>query len=214
MNIGAGRVVMQDLPRIDHAIEDGSLARNPPRRAHRQAEEERRRLPPDGPASPGGVHAHQDHMVALANSIADAGVPVWIHAFLDGRDMPPQARSTTSSISQAGLNAGPADPLRHGRRPLLSRWTATSAGTAWRWPTTPWSMPRASAPRRPGEAVDEAYAAKRDDEFVQPTVIGDYRRHAGRRRPADGQFPRRPRARNPDRAARSDASTASSARAS
>src|SRR5215470_12868174 len=44
-----------------------------------------------GLASPGGVHSHQDHLVALANLIAGAGVPVWIHALLDGRDMPPRS---------------------------------------------------------------------------------------------------------------------------
>ena len=61
MNLGAGRVAVPDLPRIDNAIADGSLAKNPIlHRAYRDAEEERRHLPSDGPASPGGVHAHQD----------------------------------------------------------------------------------------------------------------------------------------------------------
>ena len=76
MNLGAGRVAVPDLPRIDKAIADGSLAKNPiADRADRQPEEGGRRLPSDGPrCSPGGVHAHQDHLVALANMIAGAGV--------------------------------------------------------------------------------------------------------------------------------------------
>ena len=92
MNLGAGRVAVPDLPRIDNAIEDGSLARNP------MLAELIATLKKTGGtchlmglASPGGVHAHQDHLIALANLIAGAGVPVAIHAFLDGRDMPPRS---------------------------------------------------------------------------------------------------------------------------
>src|SRR5262245_33190964 len=92
MNLGAGRVVMQDLPRIDQAVADGSLARNP------TLQDFIARLKASGGAchlmglvSPGGVHSHQDHIAALANIVAAAGVPVRLHAFLDGRDTPPQS---------------------------------------------------------------------------------------------------------------------------
>src|SRR5882762_2143763 len=122
MNIGAGRVVAQDLPRIDVAIEDGSLARRPvlltlidkakrgqERRPGREsaplsdgrasragAERPEKTSGPHavhimGLLSPGGVHSHQDHIAALVKIVREAGVPVFVHAFLDGRDTPPKS---------------------------------------------------------------------------------------------------------------------------
>ena len=95
MNIGAGRIVMQDLPRIDAAIADGSLAKNAALQTSIAA------LKKSGGVchvlgliSDGGVHSHQSHVAALANIIAAAGVPVAIHAFLDGRDTSPKSALT------------------------------------------------------------------------------------------------------------------------
>lgn len=94
-NLGGGRVVLQDLPRIDKAIEDGSLEKNQQLLAFIQT------LKTSGGTahimglvSPGGVHSHQDHIVALAKACAKAGVPVVIHGFLDGRDTPPKSADT------------------------------------------------------------------------------------------------------------------------
>jgi len=92
MNIGAGRVVAQDLPRIDSAIEDGALAARPALQdliAKAKAADGGVHLM--GLLSPGGVHSHQDHMAALVRALAVAKVPVFVHAFLDGRDTPPQS---------------------------------------------------------------------------------------------------------------------------
>src|SRR5690349_5730703 len=92
MNLGAGRVVMQDLPRIDTAVADGSLARNPQLLAFiSKVKETRGTAHIMGLLSPGGVHSHQDHLAALARTIAAANVPVVVHAFLDGRDTPPKS---------------------------------------------------------------------------------------------------------------------------
>ena len=92
MTIGAGRVVLQDLPRIDDAVKDGLLARNPALLSLIE------RLREGGGCchlmglvSPGGVHSHQDHIVEIARIVSEAGVPVAIHAFLDGRDVPPRS---------------------------------------------------------------------------------------------------------------------------
>ncbi len=92
MNLGAGRIVMQDLPRIGKALHDGSLAAN----AVLAGMIEKLRGSGGvchmmGLLSPGGVHSHQDHMVALIRIIAGAGIPVALHAFLDGRDTPPKS---------------------------------------------------------------------------------------------------------------------------
>src|SRR5690348_10234584 len=92
MNIGSGRVVAQDLPRIDVAIEDGALATRPALldliskvRAAKGA------VHIAGLLSPGGVHSHQSHISALIQAISAAGVRVCVHAFLDGRDVPPKS---------------------------------------------------------------------------------------------------------------------------
>src|ERR1700753_3503673 len=92
MNIGAGRIVSQDLPRIDLAIEDGSLATRPAlRELIARVRLTKGAVHVMGLLSPGGVHSHQDHMTALVRALAAAQVPVFIHAFLDGRDTPPKS---------------------------------------------------------------------------------------------------------------------------
>ena len=80
MNLGAGRVVLQDLPRIDRAIAEGALAANPALNGLIEA------LKFSGGTahllgllSPGGVHSHQNHMAALANALGGAGLPVSVH---------------------------------------------------------------------------------------------------------------------------------------
>src|SRR5215472_5277955 len=92
LNIGAGRVVMQDLPRIGTAIGDGDIKHAP------ALADLIKKLKASGGAchliglvSPGGVHSHQDHAVALAKILDEAGVPTVFHAFMDGRDTPPRA---------------------------------------------------------------------------------------------------------------------------
>ncbi len=91
-NIGAGRVVMQELPRIGRAIADGSIARTP---AVMHLID---KLKASGGAchllglvSPGGVHSHQDHAAALAKLLHAADIKTIVHAFTDGRDTPPQS---------------------------------------------------------------------------------------------------------------------------
>ena len=92
MNIGAGRIVMQDLPRIDAAIEDRSVEENPELTAFvASLKESGGTAHLIGLMSPGGVHSHQDHIAAFANVLIDAGVPVAVHALLDGRDTPPKS---------------------------------------------------------------------------------------------------------------------------
>ena len=77
MNLGAGRVVLQDLLKIAKAIEDGDFERNPALTRHIAAlKESGGTCHLMGLLSPGGVHAHQDHFAALARTVANAGVPV------------------------------------------------------------------------------------------------------------------------------------------
>jgi bisphosphoglycerate-independent phosphoglycerate mutase len=91
-NIGAGRLVLQDLVRVDDAVRDGSLAKRPALQALMEAARKATgTVHLMGLMSPGGVHSHQDHMSALARIFAQAGLRVSVHAFLDGRDTPPQS---------------------------------------------------------------------------------------------------------------------------
>src|SRR3954462_10681855 len=98
-NLGAGRIVMQDLPRIDAGVADGSVASLP---ALKDLIEKTKKsggtVHVMGLLSPGGVHSHQHQIAALARIVADAGVPVAVHAFLDGRDTPP--KSTIGYLKQ------------------------------------------------------------------------------------------------------------------
>src|SRR5580658_1338861 len=92
LNVGAGRVVMQDLPRIDAAIADGEIERAP---ALTGLIEKLKKSGGTchlmGLVSPGGVHSHQNQAVALAKILAKANVPILVHAITDGRDTPPQS---------------------------------------------------------------------------------------------------------------------------
>src|SRR6476620_457392 len=92
LNIGAGRVVMQDLPRITSAAETGELAKQPALVSFiSRLKESGGTCHLMGLVSPGGVHSHQDHAVALARILTDAGVPTVVHVFTDGRDTPPES---------------------------------------------------------------------------------------------------------------------------
>ena len=173
-NIGAGRVVWMDLPRIDNAIADGSFATNEALAAFVAAlKESGGTAHVAGLASPGGVHAHQRQIAAAAEVIAEAGVPVAVHAFLDGRDVPPKSALAQIAALEEALPDGRADRGRS--RGGSTPWTATSAGSGWgrRWRRS--CMPRASMRRRAEAAIEAAYERGETDEFVLPTVIGDYR---------------------------------------
>ena len=104
MNIGAGRIVMQDLPRIDRAIADGSLAENPQLQTFiARLKASRGTCHLMGLLSDGGVHSHRSHLAALAAIIAKAGVPVALHAFTDGRDVSPKSAQQSLSWLEAQL---------------------------------------------------------------------------------------------------------------
>jgi len=174
MNLGAGRVAVPDLPRIDNAIEDGSLARSPIlAETIERLKKSGAALHLMGLASPGGVHAHQDHLVFLANLVAGQGVPVWIHAFLDGRDMPPRSALECLDHIQGGLKPGL--PIRFAT--VTGRFYAMDRDKRWERVTLAYDAivdARGEAAAVPTEAVEKAYAAKLDDEFVLPTVIDGY----------------------------------------
>ncbi|MDB5735480.1 MAG: hypothetical protein JWN16_2117 [Alphaproteobacteria bacterium] len=174
MNIGAGRIVAQDLPRIDVAIEDGSLARRPVLLALiDKAKAAKRAVHVMGLLSPGGVHAHQDHIAALVRIIAGEGVPVFIHAFLDGRDTPPKsARGFVEKF--LGDIAG----LAGVRLATLSgRYFAMDRDQRWDRVEKCTNAIIDASGRRFDDAfaaIDSSYAEDVTDEFLIPCVLGDY----------------------------------------
>jgi 2,3-bisphosphoglycerate-independent phosphoglycerate mutase len=174
MNLGAGRVAVPDLPRIDNAIEDGSLARNPAlAELLATLKKTRGTCHLMGLASPGGVHAHQDHLVVLANLVAGAGVPVAIHAFLDGRDMPPRSALECAAHIEAGLKPGL--PIRFAT--VSGRFYPMDRDKRWDRVALAYDAMvdgKGEPATTPKQAIDRAYATGLDDEFVKPTVIQGY----------------------------------------
>ncbi len=173
MNIGAGRVVWMDLPRIDNAIADGSFARNAALAGFIAAVKARKgSVHLAGLASPGGVHAHQRQIAAAATVIAEAGVPVLVHAFLDGRDVPPQSALGQIAELEEALPEGARVVTVSGRFYAMDRdkrWERVAAAVN--------AILHADGlhAETADQAIANAYARGETDEFVQPTVIADYR---------------------------------------
>ena len=172
LNIGAGRVVMQELPRIDAAIEDGSLAENPVLTgligALKRSGGVCHLL---GLISPGGVHSHQEHGLALAKMLTDAGIPVVVHGLLDGRDTPPQSAAEYVRKFEAGLPKG----ARIGT--LIGRYYGMDRDKRWERVAQSYALIVSAEGRHfatAGEAIAASYAAQVTDEFVKAVSLGDY----------------------------------------
>jgi 2,3-bisphosphoglycerate-independent phosphoglycerate mutase len=174
MNIGAGRVVAQDLPRIDVAIEDGSLARRPMLlEMIDKAKASKGAVHVMGLMSPGGVHSHQDHIAALVKILAGAGVPVFVHAFLDGRDTPP--KSACGYVEKFLKDIDGLAGVRLGT--LSGRYYAMDRDRRWDRVQQCHDTLVDGAGRRFDDAlaaIDSSYKDDVTDEFVVPLVLGDY----------------------------------------
>jgi 2,3-bisphosphoglycerate-independent phosphoglycerate mutase len=174
-HLGAGRVVMQDLPRIDRAIADGSLAQLPALREFiDKVKASGGMAHVTGLLSPGGVHSHQAQIAALANILGGSGLPVAVHALLDGRDTPPKSavgylRKFQQDIAGHGDIRVATVSGRYYGMDRDKRWNRVA--NAYRV-LTEGEGERADDPIK---AVEAAYARGETDEFVLPTAIGDWR---------------------------------------
>ena len=172
LNIGAGRVVMQDLPRIGDAIASGEIARAPALTGLVAAlKKSGGTCHLIGLVSPGGVHSHQDHAAALAKILADAGVPVVVHAFTDGRDTPPQSAAVDLKKLTAAL---PPSVLV---ATVCGRYYAMDRDKRWERVARAYNaVAEAEGPRFPDPqaVIADAYAKNQFDEFIVPAVIGNY----------------------------------------
>ena len=174
MNIGSGRVVAQDLPRIDVAIEDGTLASRPALRdLIAKVRASKGAIHVAGLLSPGGVHSHQTHMTALVRVLCDAKIPVFVHVILDGRDTPPKSARDFLKTFEGSIAA------------LAGVRIATVSGRYYamdrdeRWERVQLAY-RAIAEGDGHDVADaqsaiaQSYKNAITDEFVVPCVIGDY----------------------------------------
>jgi len=173
MNLGAGRIVYQDLTRIDAAIEDASFFANAELRAAcAAAKAAGGTLHVMGLLSPGGVHSHERHIFAMLDLAAREGVPrVAVHAFLDGRDTPPRSAEPSLRALEAECAA-----LGNARIATVGgRYFAMDRDKRWDRVRRAWDaiveaqsdVHAADAPA----ALAAAYARGENDEFVAPTVL-------------------------------------------
>jgi 2,3-bisphosphoglycerate-independent phosphoglycerate mutase len=170
--LGAGRVVLQDLTRINRAIRDGEFERNPVfARACEAAAREGAALHLMGLLSDGGVHSHIDHCDAIVRLAARRGVGhLFLHAFTDGRDTPPQSALTYVRRAEAILrDAG------CGRIATVSgRYYAMDRDTRWDRTERAWrALVLREGPAQPSAAaaVESGYAAGLTDEFLVPSIV-------------------------------------------
>ena len=176
MNLGAGRVVYQDISRIDQAIREGDFDRNG---IFLELFEELRvsgkQLHLMGLVSDGGVHAADNHVAALLDLAAAQGLrpgQVQVHAFTDGRDTPPRSGAEhlaklEASILKAGVGRIASVVGRYWAMDRDKRWDRTQR--AYELLVAGRGEHATSA----AAAIQQSYDADTGDEFVEPTVIGD-----------------------------------------
>jgi len=174
MNMGAGRVIHQDLTRIDLAIENGEFFQNPVLcTALDQARDTHKALHIIGLLSPGGVHSHEQHFYALLELAAKHGVKtVYIHAFLDGRDTPPRsALHSLNALNEKCQQLGCGQIVS-----LIGRYYAMDRDQRWERTQKAYELLiKGKADFQAKDAssgLEQAYQRGENDEFVQATQIG------------------------------------------
>ena len=174
-NLGAGRVVMQDLPKIDLAIKDGSIEKNP------VLIEMINKLKASGGnchlmglMSPGGVHSHQTHIEALCKILNKNGINVDVHAFLDGRDTPPQ--SAKEFLKEFENNTANLNNVKIAT--ISGRFYAMDRDKRWDRVEKAYNnivLADGEHFATTEDAITSSYNNGVTDEFVIPAVIGDYK---------------------------------------
>ncbi|MGZ3837282.1 MAG: 2,3-bisphosphoglycerate-independent phosphoglycerate mutase [Flavisolibacter sp.] len=173
LNLGAGRIVYQELQRINVAIREGVFAKNPTLLAAiRYAKEQHKPLHLLGLVSNGGVHSHIDHLKALLTICQEQGLSdVFVHAFTDGRDCDPKSGLGFIRELQNHMDS------TVGRIATVSgRYYAMDRDNRWERVKLAYdAMVNGVGPKATNavEAIEKAYAENITDEFLKPTVIVD-----------------------------------------
>ena len=172
LTIGSGRVIFQPLSRINRAIAEGSFFDNPALcQAVDSAKHRGAALHCMGLVSPGGVHSHQDHAVAIAELARRRGLSnVWMHVFTDGRDEPPTSAAAYVATFNDDLRAAGAGRIAS----VTGRYFAMDRDRRWDRIEAAYTTVIGEAPRVATDAViyiESQYAAGVTDEFLPPVAI-------------------------------------------
>ncbi|MEX2489791.1 MAG: 2,3-bisphosphoglycerate-independent phosphoglycerate mutase [Pseudomonadales bacterium] len=173
MNLGAGRTVDQEFTRIGKAIEDGSFFDNPVLKDTMTATAAKDgAIHLFGLLSPGGVHSHEDHLKAAVKMAFDNGVPrVYVHAFLDGRDVPPKSALDSLSAMEEHIRA----LGKGGIASIVGRYYAMDRDKRWERVEPAYNLVTLGKGQFEAEsplaALEAAYERGESDEFVNPTAI-------------------------------------------
>src|SRR5438045_4417000 len=181
LNLGAGRIVYQDLTRINKAIDDGELTCN---RVLQEtfASARGHRLHLLGLVSDGGVHSHYSHLIALANAAHDAGVTeIFVHAFTDGRDTSPTGGAAYLKACEKELEKSRGQIVT-----VVGRYFAMDRDRRWDRTKKAWDavvLGRGEICKSsPSAAVDKQYKNGKTDEFMPPLIFS----HANEQQVRDG----------------------------
>jgi 2,3-bisphosphoglycerate-independent phosphoglycerate mutase len=175
MNIGSGRVVMQDLPRIDQAIVSGSLALDTTLlRFIEKVKASSGQVHLMGLMSDGGVHSHQHHIATLANILASHDVTVQVHAFLDGRDTPPKSALGYLDQFERDIKNNPLIRMAT----VSGRYYAMDRDKRWERVKLAFDALTQGYGQHFKDwknAIESSYSNNVTDEFVLPSVLDSYR---------------------------------------
>jgi 2,3-bisphosphoglycerate-independent phosphoglycerate mutase len=181
MTLGAGRRIDQDLTRINHAIKDGSLNDNPTLLASLdQLAHSGHALHLLGLLSKGGVHSHELHIQAIVSLAFKRGVKaVYVHAFLDGRDVPPRSAEASLQAMQDHINSHiisqGSSQGQGGIASVVGRYYAMDRDNRWERVQPAFELLNSATPdyEYPSavEALQAAYTREESDEFVKPTAV-------------------------------------------
>jgi 2,3-bisphosphoglycerate-independent phosphoglycerate mutase len=180
LNLGAGRIVYQDLTRINKALAAGELAHNAVLQESFQ-KARRHRLHLLGLVSDGGVHSHYLHLLALARAAHDSGVKeIFVHAFTDGRDASPTGGAEILRECEAALSKSGAQIVT-----VVGRYFAMDRDRRWDRTKKAWDAivlgQGEHVKTSPAEAVAAKYKEGKTDEFMPPLIFA----HAGEQRVRD-----------------------------
>lgn len=169
MTLGLGRVVKQDLSRLDEAVEQKAWGQNAAFRAFADRLKQKGGAAHVlGLASTGGVHSHLRHMIAVIEALAEEGLPVFVHAILDGRDTPPQSGAGFIADLQQALANIPSARLVS----LCGRFFAMDRDQRWDRTEAAYRLIAEQKAERHVDTPEELFADYEGDEFAKPTRVG------------------------------------------
>lgn len=175
VNLGAGRIVYQDFTRISKAISDGDFFKNPTLvQSVDSAIEKNGAVHIMGLLSPGGVHSHEDHILAMIKLAEQRGAKkVYVHAFLDGRDTPPRSAKHSLETLEAHFSETQSGKVAS----LIGRYYAMDRDNRWDRVEAAYNMLTLGQSEYTADTatqgLDNAYSRDENDEFVKSTIIGE-----------------------------------------